>query len=252
MILPDIPLSYLVLALAAYVAGAMNTMAGGGSFVTLPVLIFTGLDARAANITNTMSLFPGQIASALVGRDLVQGVGGLSFRTILAASLAGGAAGALLLLATPAHAFTVLVPWLILFATAVFTWGSFLRKQSDVAARLPAWAVLTIQFFISVYGGYFGGGIGFLMLATLTLAGMAIRNAGATKNALSSLLNAAAALVFAFSSDVSWPRAAIIACGSVAGGLTGVWLLKRVPEKAFRAVVVAIGLALTVGMFLRA
>ena len=192
MTLPDLPLSYLVLAIAAYTAGAMNAVAGGGSFLTLPALMLTGLDARAANITTTMSLFPGQFAAGLAGRKDVQGVGGMSFKVILGVSLAGGVTGALLLLATPSDIFTVLLPWLILFATAVFTWGSFFRKPGAATRKLPGWTAIAFQFCISVYGGYFGGGIGFLMLAIFTLGGMAIRNAGATKNALSGLLNAAA------------------------------------------------------------
>ena len=246
--------SLIVLALASFFAGAMNSMAGGGSFITLPALIFTGIDARAANITATMSLFPGQFAASVSGRKLVQGVGGMSFRTLVIVSTVGGVGGALLLLATPPHSFDVLVPWLILFATIVFTWGSFFRKPGPVAEseRLPAWVAVVIQFFISVYGGYFGGGIGFLMLATLTLAGVAIRNAGATKNALAGLLNAAAAIVFLFSSDVAWLQAAIIAVCAIGGGLSGVWLLKRIPEKVLRAFVVLVGVLLTIGMFLRA
>ena len=107
------------------------------------------------------------------------------------------------------------------------------------------------QFCIAIYGGYFGGGIGFLMLATLTLAGMAIRNAGATKNALAGVMNASAVLVFLFSSEVAWLQAAIVAVTAMLGGLFGAWLLQRVDERLLRGFVVVVGLALTVGMFLR-
>ena len=251
MTLPDIPLSYLVLSVAACLAGAMNALAGGGSFITLPALMLTGLDARAANITSTIALFPGQITSGLTGRALVQGVGGLPFWGLMAVSLSGGAVGALLLLATPPQFFAQLVPWLVLFATVVFAWGSFMRKPDAVAPRLSPRGAAMTQFCIAIYGGYFGGGIGFLMLATLTLAGMAIRNAGATKNALAGVMNASAVLVFLFSSEVAWLQAAIVAVTAMLGGLFGAWLLQRVDERLLRGFVVVVGLALTVGMFLR-
>src|SRR5579862_7911402 len=174
-------MALLVLFLAALWAGVQNALAGGGSFVTLPALMFTGMDARAANITSTIALFPAQIATALTGRTLVTGAAGLSFRALVTISLLGGAIGAVLLLVTPSSIFAHLVPWLVLFATAVFAWGSFGPKREN-AGHLPRPATIAAQFGISVYGGYFGGGIGFLMLAALTAAGLAMRKAGPTKN----------------------------------------------------------------------
>ena len=120
----------LVLFGAAILAGAMNALAGGGSFITFPALLLAGLDARAANITSTIALFPGQVSTGLAGRRLVTGVPDLPFRALAAISLAGGVLGALLLLATPAAFFARLVPWLVLFATAVFAWGSFRRPSA--------------------------------------------------------------------------------------------------------------------------
>lgn len=143
------------------------------------------------------------------------------------------------------------MPWLVLFATGVFAWGSFLRRPGAKANRLSPAGAGAVQFLIAVYGGYFGGGIGFLMLAALTLAGLSLRAAGATKNVLAGVVNAAALCVFAFSPDVHWPEAAITAAGAVLGSLGGVWLLRRVPERGLRAGVVALGLALAAGLFLR-
>jgi uncharacterized protein len=242
----------IVLGVAAFIAGAMNALAGGGSFITLPSLMLTGLDARAANITSTIALFPGQITSGVSGRAYVQGAGRLSFWTLMAISLAGGVVGALLLLATTPEFFAKLVPWLILFATIVFAWGSFLRKPgNDGVAQLSPRGAAAAQFCISVYGGYFGGGIGFLMLAALTLAGMAMRNAGATKNALAGVMNASAVVIFLVSTEISWLRAGIVCIAAMIGGLIGAWLLRRVNEKLLRGFVVVVGIALTIGMFLR-
>ena len=159
--------------------------------------------------------------------------------------------GALLLLATSATFFARLVPWLVLFATGVFAWGSF-RRGPAVARDLGGRTVALAQFLIALYGGYFGGGIGFLMLAALTAAGLPVRQAGATKNALAGVMNAAAVAVFLFSPAVAWLHALVIAAGSIGGGLAGAWALRRVNERLLRGGVVVVGLVLTVGLFLRA
>ena len=242
---------WVLLFVAAFAAGAMNALAGGGSFITLPALLLTGLDPRAANITSTIALFPGQVTSGLAGRRLVAGVGRMGFVGLAAISLGGGAVGALLLLATPAAFFAMLVPYLVLFATAVFAWGNFFRRPATASAPIASRTAGLIQFAIAVYGGYFGGGIGFLMLAALTVGGMAMRHAGATKNALAAAMNASAVLVFLMAPDVAWLQAAVVAVAAMAGGLGGAWLLQRVNERLLRGFVVAVGVALTVGLFLR-
>ena len=228
-----------------------NALAGGGSFVTLPALILTGMDARAANITSTIALFPGQLSTGLAGRKLVRGAESLSFRALLLISLVGGALGGLLLLVTPASFFARMVPWLVLFATAVFAYGSFGRRRSDgTSLNLGAGQAAAAQFAIAIYGGYFGGGIGFLMLAALTMAGLPTRNAGATKNVLAGVMNAAAVALFAFSPSVAWRSALILGVGAILGGLGGAWALQRVDDRLLRIVVVCIGIALTIGLFL--
>lgn len=243
--------SLAVLFAASLLAGAQNALAGGGSFVTLPALLLAGLDPRAANVTSTVALFPGQVLSGWAGRHFVKGTPGLSFRALCAVSLAGGAVGAVLLLATPAAFFARLVPWLVMFATAVFAWGSFLRRPAAGARRMGTLPAGFLQFLVSVYGGYFGGGIGFLMLAALTTAGLAVRAAGATKNVLAAVMNLSALLVFVWSPDVHWGPAAIVCVAAVLGGLTGAWLLQRVPERMLRGGIIVVGVALTVGLFLR-
>src|SRR5437667_223542 len=136
---------FVILFVAAIWAGAQNALAGGGSFVTLPALMFTGMDARAANITSTIALFPGQIATAWTGHALVSGAQTLPFRVLAVISLIGGAIGAVLLLVTPPSVFTRLVPWLVLFATGVFAWGSFGAKR-EARARLGRAGTGATQF----------------------------------------------------------------------------------------------------------
>lgn len=231
-------------------AGLQNSLAGGGSFVTLPVLILSGMTPLAANITSTVALFPGQVATGLAGRKLVSGIGQLSFRTLFAISIAGGAVGGWLLLVTPSDIFSRLVPWLVLFATIVFAWGNFGRKATDGAVvRLGAVGAGISQFFIAIYGGYFGGGIGFLMMAALSLAGMSTRNAAATKNALAGVMNAAAVAIFVTSPQVHWREAVVLGAGAILGGLLGASMLHHVNEKILRIAVVCIGIALTIGLF---
>ncbi len=242
--------SLVILFTAGLWAGMQNALAGGGSFVTLPALILTGMDARAANITSTIALFPGQLSTGLAGRKLVRGAESLSFRALLVISLVGGALGGLLLLVTPAAFFARMVPWLVLFATAVFAYGSFGRvKTGDATLNLGTGQAAAAQLMIAIYGGYFGGGIGFLMLAALTMAGLPTRNAGATKNVLAGVMNAAAVALFAFSPAVAWRSALILGVGAILGGLGGAWALKRVDDTLLRIAVVCIGIALTVGLF---
>ncbi len=213
--------------------------------------MLTGMDARAANITSTIALFPAQIAMGWEGRHNISGAAGLSFRTLVGVSLIGGALGAVLLLVTPSSFFAHLVPWLVLFATIVFAWGSFAPKRQD-AGHLNRWLALAAQFGISIYGGYFGGGIGFLMLAALTAAGLVLRKAGNTKNVLAAVMNASAVAIFVFSPDVRWFQAAVSCAGAVIGGIAGARMLNRVNDRILRIVIVAIGVALTVGLFLQA
>jgi hypothetical protein len=244
-------MTLLVLFLASLWAGTQNALAGGGSFITLPTLMLTGMDARAANITSAVALFPAQVATGWTGRKHVQGAAGLSFRVIAIISLVGGALGAILLLVTPASFFAHLVPWLVLFATAVFAWGSF-GPRSEGPPSLNRFGAAGAQFCISIYGGYFGGGIGFLMLAALTAAGVMMRAASATKNVLAAVMNASAVLILVTSPEVRWIQAGVSGAGAILGGVAGGLMLQKVNEKMLRFAVVLIGIALTIGLFVRA
>ena len=138
-------------------------------------------------------------------------------------------------------------------ATALFAWGSFLRRQPEPGkTSLPPWAAGLAQFGIAIYGGYFGGGIGLLMMAALTMAGLAVRAAGATKNVLAGVMNASAVALFVFSPDVHWTQVAVTTVGASIGGWLGALTLQKVNERALRVGVVAIGVALTIGLFIKA
>lgn len=243
-----------LLIVISFAAGVQNALAGGGSFMTFPALLFAGLDPRMANIASTIALFPGQVTTGLAGRKHVSGAEGLSFRTLFWISLIGGAAGAVLLLVTPVSVFTRLVPFLVLFATVVFAWGSFFRKprKEGEPPALGRKAALAAQVGIAIYGGYFGAGIGILMLAALTAAGLAMRVAGATKNVLAAVMNAAAVVIFMVQAHMlPWLLIASVAIPAIVGGQIGAFLLHRVNEKVLRVVVVCIGVALTIGLFVK-
>lgn len=242
---------YALLFLAGLWAGAQNALAGGGSFITLPALIAAGLDPRAANITSTIALFPGQVTTGWAGRSLVAGAERLSFRTLAIISLIGGIGGAFLLLETPPAVFAVMVPWLVLAATLLFAWSSFGPKPKVDRPPPAAWVSMTIQGVIALYGGFFGGGAGIMTLAALTLARMPVRNAAGTKNVLVALANISAAAVFAFSGAVAWGYALAIGAGSMIGGYAGAMALKRVPATVLKVGVVAVGVALTIALFVR-
>lgn len=248
MILPD---SFFILAGAGLLAGIQNALAGGGSFLTFPALMLAGLDPRAANITSTVAMFPGQIATSWGGRTAAAGIQSVSLHMLLGISLIGGVLGAWLLLVTPADFFARLVPWLVLFATGVFTVGALRRPSTQVKAAPRPVTFILIQLAISVYGGYFGGGIGFLMLAALTIAGQHVRNAGATKNLLAMVMNSSAVAIFAFSSDVHWAEAGVMAVGSIFGGFIGSSLLLRLPHRILQIFIIGVGIVLTVWLFRR-
>ncbi|MDR3683523.1 MAG: sulfite exporter TauE/SafE family protein [Geothrix sp.] len=247
MSFPDI-----LLLIAAFVAGAQNALAGGGSFLTFPALLYAGFDPRAANITSTLGLFPCQVTTSLSGLNMVEGAAGLSLRTLFITSVVGGAIGAVLLLETPVSVFTHLVPYLVLFATVVFAWGSFFAKKrtKDAPPRISPRGALIAQVLISIYGGYFGGGIGILMLAALTAAGLSVRHAGATKNVLAGVINVAAVVIFILRTHQNWWIIVPFAISAIIGGQIGVYMLRRLNEKVLRVGITAIGALLTIGLFL--
>lgn len=245
---------------AALIAGVFNAVAGGGSFFTFPALIaFSGLGSIAANATSTVALWPASAAGALAYRRDI-GPADRALAASSAASLLGGALGAFLLLHTPTRVFDGLVPFLVLLATAVFTFGGALtrwlraRNRGDAGGEgpHPLWGAL-IQFLVGIYGGYFGGGIGFMMLAAFVLLGMRDLNAmNAQKNLFALLMNGSAVVTFVASGAVVWPVALPMAVAATAGGYAGAAVARKVDARYLRPAVAAVGWAITAYFFYRA
>jgi len=246
----------LVLLAAASVAGAVNSIAGGGSLITFPVLVWLGREPILANATNTVSLSPGSVA-ALLGfrRELVGLRRWLVWGTV--PSLVGGTLGAWLLLRTPSAVFAALVPYLILFATALFACSGPLhalarRKPRSDDGMPPGPSFLFYHLLVSVYGGYFGAGIGIMMLAGLGLAGFAaIHRMIALRNYYAILINGIAAAYFILCGAVRWPDAAVLTLGQIVGSLIGARIARSLSPSTVRWVVVAIGVAMALSLFRR-
>jgi uncharacterized protein len=240
--------------LAAFVAGMINAVAGGGTLVSFPALLWIGRDPIVANVTSTIGLWPASFGAALgFRRELAKSRRWV--RTLLFPSFAGGVVGAALLLRTPSHVFGAIVPYLILFATGLFAVGDRVGRRSVTsAAHAPLdtapWAITVgFQFLVAVYGGYFGAGIGILMLAALSLLGLTdIHEMNGVKNTLALLINGVAAIYFAFSGRVIWSDALVMAIGASVGGYGGAGLARALGRTFVRRAVVAIGVAMAASL----
>lgn len=245
------------LVVAAAAGGAQNAIAGGGSFLTFPSLVLAGLSSVQANATSAVALWPGSLASAAGYREELAHPGARRLNLALGlSSLAGGGLGALLLLVTPAALFDWLVPFLLLVATLLFAAGEPLRRAMGARAEAADPAPLTAalwHFPIAVYGGYFGGGMGMMMLALFALLGMRdVHRMNGLKSLLGVAINGVAIATFAIGGLVVWKPAALMIAGAVIGGYGGARLARRIPQRTVRPVIVVIGLALAALFLLRA
>lgn len=246
-------MNIVLLMVAAFAAGALNALAGGGSFLSFPALVFSGVPAVLANATNTVALFPGAFASAYSYRQGLARLEGISVRTMLLVSVFGGIAGAILLLKTPENLFVTLTPWLLLFATLMFAFGKQLGLALKRHMKFGFAALATCQVIIAIYGGYFGGGIGILMLAALAVFGMTDINAmNGIKAILSGTLNAVAVVVFVVAGKIVWPQALIMMVAAIAGGYFGAQYAQRMPAKVIRICVICTGAAMSAYFFVHA
>ncbi|HEY0020031.1 MAG TPA: sulfite exporter TauE/SafE family protein [Longimicrobium sp.] len=259
--MPNEPLSALALAavfLASVLGGAINAIAGGGTLLTFPALVGLGVPPLVANATSTVALWPGSLSSMWGYRGELRGARAWVVR-LTVPSIVGGALGAWLLLHTPPDRFARIVPFLVLGATLLFlAQGPLMRRlrARGAGAGTPAaeaagadpqvapWMVFAAQLGIGVYGGYFGAGIGILMLAGLGMMGFAnIHRMNGLKNWGASCMNGVAALTFAVSGIVNWPVALAMAAGGLLGGYGGARVAQRVGQQRVRGAIVAIGLA---------
>lgn len=239
----------LLLFVAGFLSGVVNAIAGGGTFLTFGAMTLTGLPPIVANATSSITQFPGYVTSSLAYAKEIKAdwreaalLGGIS--------LVGGLAGALLLLSLDNPSFRALVPWLLLAATIIFAAGPYLKPKTLHAETPVSPLGLAGQFATSIYGGFFGAGMGIMMLAVLGLTkGGDYHRLNALKNFLAVVIAAVAIVVFASGNVVGWPQAAVMVPAGALGGWSGVWAARRVPQPVIRGLVVAVGAALTVYYF---
>ena len=247
----------LLLFCAGLLGGALNAVAGGGSFIGFPSLLFSGVPAIPANATNTVALWTGLGFSGGAFRHHLNVRRRVLF-SLAATSIAGGILGALLLLHTPGEKFLRIIPWLMLFAVLLFIFGPKIipTRETRVVHDPGTGAILAASFFqllVAIYGGYFGGGMGFVILAMLTVFGMAdIHEMNAFKIVLSTSTNGVAVLIFIFKHAVYWPQALVMICGAALGGYFGAHYSLRLPKLWVRWFVIAVGSGMTTYFFIRA
>jgi uncharacterized protein len=244
------PVSHVaVLLLAGLGAGIFNGVAGGGSLISFPILLALGYPALTANITNTVGIWPGYLASAAGFRREI-GDQLRHLRRLTPVALAGGVVGAVLLLTTPTATFDAVVPWLVLGASALFAVQPVLRRVLDNGSAHPrARPVLLVLgvFAASVYGGYFGAAMGVMFLAVLGLAlPVSLAHTSALRSVLSILVNGIAAVVFLVHGGLAWQAVGLLAVGSLAGGYAGARLALALPVPVLRVAVIVIGLGTAV------
>jgi hypothetical protein len=248
----------ILLFVAAGLAGAMNSVAGGGSFISFPALIFTHAPPIPANATSTVALWPGTVASAAAYRKRFP----KDFKILvemITTSVTGGTLGAVILLHTPQSTFMRFVPYLFLLATLLLIFGKDLANWMEATfktSKQPRWLVVLatnfFQFLIALYGGFFGAGIGIMMLALLTMLRMEdIHAMNALKTLLNAAINGAAVVTFIAAGAVLWPQALVMLVGAVLGGYGGAHFAQKIDPRVVRRFVIAVGICMSVYFFLR-
>lgn len=243
---------YVLVFCAGLVAGSMNALAGGGSFVTLPALISIGIPSVQANATSTVGLYPGTAASAWAYRDSLRSIGSVSLQTLLLAALVGGAIGALLLLWTPTKIFDVVLPWLLLIATLTLAFGRQLGEWLRRRWHIGPSVVLLTQLVLGIYGGYFGGAVGIMMVAVWGLLDSSDpKSLNAPRTLLVTAANTIAVLIFIAAGAVRWREAVVMLIGASIGGYCGALLGRRASSGIVRGATLLIAAAITVLFFVR-
>lgn len=254
----------VLLFFAAFVAGAINSVAGGGSFISFPTLIFTGIPPIEANATNTAALFPGTLASTFAYRKTLDAKARRLLVPLIVTGIIGGVVGARILLITPQLTFLHLVPWLLLAATLLFVFSgrltAWVRSHAGFEAgsadaqtpRLLLIPGLFLQLLIAIYVGYFGAGVGILVLALLAFLGMEnIHAMNGMKSLLVTIVNGVALVTFIWARIVLWPQAVLMLVGAAVGGYGGAYLAQRMNPQYVRWIVIGIGFAMSAYFFIR-
>jgi uncharacterized membrane protein YfcA len=236
---------------AAIGAGLMNSVAGGGSFLTFPALVFTGVPSVVANATSTVALCPGALASAWAYRHDFKSLE-LPLKPALFVSIAGGIVGALLLLFTSQRTFDIVIPWLLLAASLTFAFGPRVMRRFKRQSWLGPKMLIAFQFLVGIYGGYFGGAVGILMLAVWSLAGLRdIHAMNGGRTLLGGVMNAAAVVCFIIAGKVWWLQTSIMLVGAVAGGYIGARFARQISPAVIRGMIIVVSAVVTAVFFLR-
>jgi uncharacterized protein len=244
--------THLILIAAALGAGLMNSVAGGGSFLTFPALVFTGVPSIIANATSTVALFPGVLASAWAYRRDFKSLDKIPLAPALVVSIAGGIIGALLLLFTSQKKFDVVIPWLLLGATLTFAFGPKLMRVVRPQAWLGPNTLIAFQFLVGIYGGYFGGAVGIIMLAVWTVAGLRnIHAMNGGRTLLGGVMNAAAVVCFVIAGKVWWLQTSMMLVAAVTGGYIGARFARKANPAFIRGIIMIVSTAVTVAFFFR-
>ena len=238
---------------AGLVAGAMNALAGGGSFVSLPALIGVGVPSVLANASSTVALYPGGVASVWAYRDSLSPVGAVPLRSLIIATVLGGVVGAILLLSTPSPTFDFVLPWLLLVACLALAFGrkagEWLRRRWHIAPS----AVLAIQFALGIYGGYFGGAVGIMMMAVWGLIeSRDLKSLNGPRTIMVSAANTMAVLTFIIAGAVRWPETLAMLTGAIIGGYGGAHIGRRTPPHIIRVGTLLLTAGITIAFFVRA
>lgn len=242
----------MVLIVAAFGAGVLNTVAGGGTFLTFPALVFTGMPPVMANATSTVAVFPGYLGGALGFRQELRAFDRKRLARLAAITIGGGLVGSGLLMVSSNEAFSAVVPFLLLGATLAFLFGDRVRNWAARRAKALAPEGAASLFLVALYGGYFNGGLGIVLLALFSLWGMKdLNQMNALKSGLSFLLSAISVLVFAIAGLVAWPQALVMMLSATAGGYAGAPLARALPKPVVRGVIATVGFGMSAVFFWR-
>jgi uncharacterized membrane protein YfcA len=240
----------LIVLTAGLVAGAMNAIAGGGSFISVPALIYVGVPSVSANMSSTVALYPGSITSAWAYRGNFQTILNVSVKALFATTLAGGFAGALLLLLTPSSSFDRILPWLLLLGSLAFAFGPWIGKRLQRHWRPNTAFLLSVQFLLGIYGGYFGGAVGIMMMAVWSVMGLTdIRRMNAIKVVLVAAANTIAVLCFAFAGSIAWRQTLVMLLAAAVGGYVGARIALRLSRSQIRIGISVINFLITAVFF---
>ena len=236
-----------LLASASFIAGIINSIAGGGSFLTFPALVFTGVPTIAANATSAVAVFPGYLSGALGFSKELKEYPKSKFLLLITLSIMGGIGGSLLLLITPASVFSYIIPWLLGFATLLFAFGDFVAKWAKKNSNSNGFLGNLTTLIVCIYGGYFNGGLGIILLALFSTLGMRdIHLMNGLKNIMSFALSAASVVTFAIAGIVFWQQAIIMMIAATIVGYFGVVVARKLSKNTIRMIIVIIGLIMTV------